>query len=182
MLKAIKSHISNKFLLKAFANSGQTFANTARQDPYKSFNYRVTITGKKNFAKMGFQKVTGLQASTEASEYRDGNDSNLNVRKSAGLTSFEPVTLTRGMSEDKDMFDWYLLNTNTNGNSGQMDENMQCSVKIELMDRDRTVVKYWELIDAWPSEWSTGDFDAQSNDVMLENLVLQHNGIKHNSN
>lgn len=177
-LMEVKELLNRRFLITAFADSGLTFANTSRHDPYKTFNYRVTITGKKNFARAGFSKVSGLSASSEAVEYRDGDDSNLNVRSSAGLTSYEPVTLERGMSEDTDMFDWFSLNVNTNGNAGQADHNMQCSVLIELLDRDRTTVKSWELLDAWPSEYTTADLEATSNNIAIETLTFRHNGIK----
>ena len=35
----------------------------------------------------------------------------------------------------------------------------------------------YTLQKAFPSEYSIGDFDASSNDVVISTLVLQHHGI-----
>ncbi|MMZ51277.1 T4-like virus tail tube protein gp19 [compost metagenome] len=171
-------NLINKLLNTAYAESGLSFSNTERHDPYKTFNYRVTISGKKNFAKAGFNTVTGLKATTEAVPYRDGNDPNLSIGQSAGLVTYDPVVLSRGMSEDTDLFDWFNLNVNTAGNSGQADHNMKCTVKIELMDRDRVVVKTWELIEAWPVEYELPELNATANEVAIDRLTIRHNGIR----
>jgi len=167
----------SKFFMKVHANSGQSFAVTGRTDPYKAFNFRVTITGKKNFAKFGFTRVTGLKATTDVVEYRDGNDLSITPRKSAGLVKYDPVTLERGMSEDTDMMDWLQLNARTNGSGASNDSQMLCTVKIELLDRDRAVVKTWELLDAWIADYEIGELDASSSAVLIERMVINYNGM-----
>lgn len=163
-----------KLFLNVFADSGQAFASTERHDPYRNFNFKVTITGKKVFAKAGFQKITGLKVKTDVIEYRDGNDKQLTPHKLAGLVKFDPVTFERGMSEDGDMFDWLYLQTKANPN----DDGHKVTILIELLDRNRKAVKAWELTEAWISDYETGDFDAQGNGVMIERMVIQHEGLK----
>lgn len=158
--------------MNVFANSGQTFASTERQDPYKNFNYSVTIVGRKNFAKAGFNKITGLKFKTDVVEYRDGDDVQLSLSKSAGLVKTDPVTFERGMSEDMDIADWMSKVAGSN------DEGVKSTIIIELKDRARNGGKKWELRNCWISDYETGDFDAQGNAVMLERMVIQHEGIK----
>jgi phage tail-like protein len=165
-------------LRKAYANqfgSGQTFADTQRHDPYKAFRFLVEISGNMVFAKAGFQKASGLKMSTEAIEYREGGDS-LTVSKTPGLTTFEPITLERGMSEDVDMWEWaskiFSMDEYNQSN------NFRANVKIKLLDREGNVVKTWEVPNCWVSRYETSDFDAQSNNVMIETLELQHEGFK----
>jgi phage tail-like protein len=173
MLNAIK----NKLIIPhiAFASghgSGQTFANTARYDPYKSYKFLVEISGNRLFAKAGFQKCTGLKATVDVTEYREGGDE-LTVSKTPGLTKFDPITLTRGMSEDVDMWNWAYESIYGTDQSPKY----RAHVTIKLQDRDGTIVKTWNVPNAWISEYSTGDFDASGDAVMLENIILQHEGF-----
>lgn len=167
-------NILDKLLMEVFADSGQTFASSERHDPYKNFNFSVTITGKKVFAKMGFQKITGLKLKTDVIEYRDGDDASLTPHKSGGLVKSDPITFERGMSDDTDIYDWMTMQSQTAPN----DEGHKCTILIELKDRGRGVVKAWEIREAWISDYETGDFDAQGNAVMLERMIVQHEGVK----
>lgn len=165
--------LKNLFL-NVQADSGQTFASTDRHDPYRNFNYVVTITGKKVFAKGGFQKITGLKLKTDVIEYRDGNDKQLTPHKMAGLIKFDPVTFDRGMSDDEDMFNWIYQQAKQNPN----DDGHKVTITIELQDRGRQGKKAWELQEAWIADYETGDFDAQGNGVMIERMIIQHEGLK----
>lgn len=168
-----------KILREALASglgSGQKFADTQRHDPYKSFRFTVEISGHMVFAKAGFQKVSGLQMSTEVVEYREGGD-NLTVSKSPGLTKFEPITLERGMSEDNDMWNWASKLFDMDRTEHDT-VKYKANVKIKLKDRNGVVVKAWEIPNAWISRYETGEFDAMGNNVMLETIELQHEGFK----
>jgi len=158
--------------MTAHGASGQKFASSERHDPLRNFNYRVTISGKKNFARAGFQKVTGLKIKTDVIEYRDGDDEQLNPHKLAGLVKSDPITLERGMSEDVDMWSWIVQQIKSN------DDGHKCTVKIELLDRARNGARAWELRECWISDYETGDFDAQGNGIALDRMVIQHEGIK----
>lgn len=157
------------------ADSGQKFGSTERHDPYRDFNFRVTITGKKTFAKAGFNKVTGIKVKTDVIEYRDGADKQLTPHKLSGLVKYDPITLERGMSEDTDMWDWLFLQVTSN------DNKHKCTVIIEVMDRDnKKAVKKYEVLEAWISDYETNDFDAAGNNVAIDRMVIQHEGIKFN--
>jgi phage tail-like protein len=171
--------ILSVLFLTVLANSGQTFADTKRHDPYKGFNFRVTISGKKNFAKYGFQKVTGLKVKTDVVEYREGNDTQLNPHESFGLVKYDPITMERGMSEDKDMHDLIQLNVKTDQTGGGNESDAAIDVKIELLDRARNVAKSWTLLEPKIFEYETGDFDAQnSTNVIVDRMVIRHEGWK----
>lgn len=161
-----------KMFMNVNADSGQTFASTGRHDPYRNFNYKVTISGKKIFAKSGFNKITGLKLKTDVIEYRDGNDSQLTPHKLSGLVKHDPVTFERGMSEDADIWSWVIQQIKSN------DDGHKATITIELLDKARNGVKKWELLECWVSDYETGDFDAMGNGVMIDRMVVQYEGIK----
>lgn len=161
-----------KLLQRANADTGTTFSEVNRHDPYRNFNYKVQIVGAKVFAKAGFSKISGLTAKTDVIEYRDGDDSQLTPHKTAGLIKTDPVTFERGMSEDLDAWDWMVMSANSN------DENHKAEISIELLDRGRNGVIRWTLKECWVSDYETGEFDALGNAIMVEKMVIQHEGIK----
>ena len=71
-------------------------AKPNRYDPYKNFKFRVKWDGR---YVAGVSKVSALTRTTEVVEHRDGGDPST-VRKSPGQTSFEAITLERGVTHD----------------------------------------------------------------------------------
>lgn len=158
--------------------SGQTFiGNTSRYDPYKAFRFTMDITGNMTFSKAGFQKITGLKMKTDVIEYREGGDDVTKI-KTPGLVSFEPLTCSRGMSDDMDMFTWATKSYLPNDSSSRNDADCRAQVSIRLKDRDGVDKRQWDILSAWISEYSTGDLDAESGKVMVESMILQHEGWK----
>jgi phage tail-like protein len=172
-------NIIDKILREAQAMaSGLTFADTNRNDPYKSFKFEVTISGNMVFAKAGFQKVTGLKMETDVVEYREGGDNNT-VSKTPGLTKFDPITLERGMSEDVDMWNWAskMFSIDGDANAG-LDPTFRANMQISLKDRNGVIVRTWTIPNCWVSTYETGEFDAMGNSVMIERIIVQHEGFK----
>lgn len=158
--------------------SGLKFSDTNRYDPYKAFKFEVTISGNMVFAKAGFQKVSGLKMSTDVTEYREGGDNNT-VSKIPGLTKFDPITLERGMSEDTDMWNWAIKLFNLDGDTGVAESpSYRANMEIALKDRNGKVVRKWQVPNCWVSKYETGDFDAMSNNVMIEKIEVVHEGFK----
>jgi phage tail-like protein len=169
-MKIVKA-IADRFVREVHATSGQTFADSSRHDPYKEFAFLVEITGNNVFAKAGFSKASGLKMSMDVIEYREGGDNNTFTR-TPGLAKFEPITLERGMSEDGDMWAWAKKVFDS-------DPTYRANMIVKLLDdRDRkTVVKQWEFKNVWVSDYETGDFDASSQNVMIERLTVQQEGF-----
>src|SRR5262245_17697774 len=76
--------------------------NTHRFDPYKNFKFRVKWDGR---YVAGVSKVTALKRTTEVIEHREGGDPS-SARKSPGKTKYEPVTLERGVTHDREFEKW----------------------------------------------------------------------------
>ena len=65
-----------------------------RNDPLRNFRFRLEIGG---INEAHFSEVTGFDISTDAIDYREGDDPT-HVRKLCGLTKFGNVTLKRGIT------------------------------------------------------------------------------------
>ena len=156
------------------------------KDVYRGFKFEVTVGSADFFARSAFQKVSGLKTSIEVVDYREGNMPD-RMEKLAGMITYDTVTLERGISYDDDFVKWIkgvtdvvtqgdLLRSSTTTDVGT--GTYRKDVTIKLYNKQGLKVKEWQLMGAWPSEYSIGDLDATSNDVLITTLVLQHHGIK----
>ena len=79
--------------------------NAHRVDPYKNFKFRVQWDGR---VVLGVSKVSPLKRTTEVVPHRDGGDNSSDL-KSPGRTSYEAVTMERGITHDLEFEAWANL-------------------------------------------------------------------------
>jgi phage tail-like protein len=132
-----------------------------REDPYRAFNFRIEID---RAPVAGFRECTGLSATIELFEYRNGDDLELSPRKLTGLRKFGNITLRRGFTTERSLWEWYrnLLNGVTDRRNGA----------IVLVDEAREDVLRWNFSNGWISRWAGPAFNATSNDVAIEEVEL----------
>ena len=149
----------------------------SQEDPIKVFRFRVRVDG---FVRAGFTKVTGFKRTTEQSKYREGGD-NETFQVSAGLTSYGPITLTRGLivgssrGGDDDMYDWaeQVMSVAGGGNAA----NYRKDLDIEQYNAQNVRARVWTVVNSWPAEVEpTSDLDGSSSENAVESMVLAHEG------
>lgn len=137
-----------------------------RIDPFRNFNFLVDLDG---IALVSFTECTGLGSTTEIIETREGGD-NTTVHKLPGKTTFSDITLKRGLTTSKELWEWrqQIINGNVVRRSGA----------IVVFDvANHTEVARWNFRDAWPTRWEGPAFNAKGNDVAIDTLVLAHEGL-----
>ena len=144
-------------------------------DPYRNFKFEVEVAG---FTRAGFSMVEGLNQSIEIVEYREGGE-NETPRKMPGQSTYENLSLARGMSDDSDFLDWIQQLFNLDNTEGIQDAgDYRKTITIYLKNKSGERVKKWVAYRAWPAEKQNSSLDAQGNDVMIETLILAHEGLK----
>src|SRR3977135_4443833 len=104
--------------------------NINRFDPYKAFRFLVYFEGSTDPV-AGISKVTGLKRSSDAIEYKEGG--NAIIRKGLGRTKYEPITLERGVTTDKDFEDWAnAAQVLDKGAPSQSLKNLRKEIRIDL--------------------------------------------------
>src|SRR5205823_14429002 len=74
-----------------------------RVDPYSSYNFAVELD---SVTRAGFRECSGLEDSQNATEYREGTDKNQAARKQPGLVTHGDITLSRGITSGRQLWDW----------------------------------------------------------------------------
>ena len=153
----------------------QFSVNAQRFDPYKNFKFRVKWDGR--FV-AGVSKVSALKRSTEVVEHREGGDPS-STRKSPGRTSFEAITLERGVTHDTEFEGW--ANRVWNFGSGLGAEvslkNFRKDLIIDVYNEAGQLVLAYKVFRAWVSEFQAiPDLDANANAVAIQTLKLENEG------
>jgi phage tail-like protein len=147
--------------------------NTHRQDPYKSFKFRVLWDGK---VIPGISKVSGLNRVTEVVDYREGGDAG-NIKTTPGTTVFEPVILERGVTHDQEFEKWANLVFSPEGDGGVSLKDYRKDIIIQLLNLQGVPVMAFFVYRCWVSAYRPlSELDAQGNCIATERLVLQHDG------
>jgi phage tail-like protein len=150
--------------------------NQNRFDPYKGSRFMLKWDGR---YVAGVSKVSALKRTTEVIEHRDGGDP-LGMRLSVGSHKFEPITLERGVTHDPEFANWASLVwqfTNPRGNQMAL-ANFRKDVTLELHNEAGQIVKAYQIMRAWVSEYSAlPELDANSNAIAIESMVMQHEGF-----
>jgi phage tail-like protein len=132
-----------------------------REDPYRGFNFRLEIDGS---SVASFRECSGLSFTTDAVEYREGTDVPLHVRKLTGLRKFANISLRRGMTQNRELWDWYrnVLNGEEDRRGGA----------VVLQDEQHADVLRWNFEGGWVSKWEGPALNATSNDVAIESIDI----------
>jgi phage tail-like protein len=139
----------------------------ARLDPYASYNFSVELD---NITRAGFQTCSGLGDSQVAGTYREGTDPFLGVRKLPGLVTYSDVTLNRGFTNDRKLWDWRQAAA-----KGAVERH---DISITLLDDVGTPKITWNLYEAWPRAWSGPSLDATADELAIEQLVIAYERIE----
>lgn len=133
----------------------------------KKFAFLIEIDG---FTYFGFSKCSELKCEVaEITHYEGGT---LIPNKSAGRLKFGDITIERGATRDVDMFLWFGNVANAPANIGLTEVGYKRHMDIIQLDRDGTPLKRWSLFNAWPKEFTAGEWDNNVDENVVEKLVL----------
>ena len=149
--------------------------NQSRLDPYKNFKFRVKWDGR---YVAGVSKISALKRTTEVVEHREGGDFNF-MRKSPGQVKFEPITLERGVTHDKEFEQWAnKVWQHGRGLGAELSlKDFRKDLIIELYNEAGQLALAYRVYRAWVSEFTAlPELDASANAVAIQTLVLQNEG------
>jgi len=153
----------------------QFTVNAQRFDPYKNFKFRVKWDGK---YVAGVSKVSALKRTTEVVKHREGGDPSTD-RKSPGRSTFEALTLERGVTHDKEFVQWankvWQVNVGLGAEISLKD--FRKDLILEVYNESGQVALAYKIYRCWVSEYQAiSDLDANANAVALEHVKLENEG------
>jgi phage tail-like protein len=151
----------------------QFTVNATRFDPYKSFMFRVKWDGE---YVAGLSKMSALKRSTEPVVHREGGDPS-HERKSPGKSTFEAVTLERGVTHDP-AFERWANSVHSLKNPISL-KNFRKDITLDVFNEAGQKVLSYLLFRCWVSEFQTfSDLDAATAAVAIETIKLEIEGFE----
>jgi phage tail-like protein len=167
-------------------------ARSAQFDPIDSFRFSVEVldaAGQSVLSRAGFASCTFPSETTGEITYREGQYRDA-MEKSAGLTVYNNITLTRGMTNDQDFYVWVEAHkkhaSNVRGSNGAFTANdtrptddasneYRRTIRITVLNRDSTPAKQYTLYNAHVASFQPGDnLDATSEAKIMSSLELRY--------
>ena len=146
--------------------------------PLTKFAFEINIGGFTG--NVSFQGMDGMGATIATMKFRDGNSNKFYEQSRPTLTSYDPVTLKKGMfSGDTDLFDWF-----SNVSQGSMFSDMR-TVTInlsELTGGGRTHMFTWTLEKAFVTKFTPSNLDGEAeSEIAIEEVELTYQSFSMNA-
>ena len=145
--------------------------------PLTKMNFLVRVSNVEGTA--AFSQVTGIDASVDVIEFRQGNANSLAPVKIPGLVKHGNITLRFGYTLDSAFKTW--IQECVSETRGEMPRN---DVQIELIDINGgapqalatavTGTRVWLLTQAWVTKYTGPELDAKTSDVAIESVELAY--------
>lgn len=156
--------------------------------PLPVFRFRVEFTISGSGGKEGkllcagsFSECGGLEATMEPKTIKAGGH-NYGTFQRSGRVSFATVVLKRGITKNRDLWNWFHLV----GNGAYA---YRLDAKVSLLDFDKrnekektedptqAPVMVWEMKNALPTKFKAADFNSTFNQIAIEELHFVHEGL-----
>jgi len=139
----------------------------ARVDPYRGYNFKVEIDG---ISRNGFRECSGLDATSDPIDYREGTQKTYSPLKLPGQTKYSNIVLKWGITDDHALWEWRkkTIDGKTERKNGS----------IVLMNEDGEEKVRWNFVEGWPTKWVAPSMNATANEVAIETLEIVHEGIQ----
>lgn len=145
--------------------------------PWTSMNFLVTVDGIN--ATAAFSEASGMDASIEAIEFRQGNSGSFSPVKVPGLVKHGEVTLKYGYTETNAFRDWAMACISDT----RAQKMPRHDVKIELLNATEglkggnTITQgkssnQYILRDAWISRYTAPEMNALQNEIAIESVEI----------
>ena len=151
------------------------------QEPLKTFRFLVEVESEDNRIVAAFSNFSGVSMKIDMVSYRSGAEIRGVTDDIPALTSFERVTLTKGVIGDNEFLEWIQavapgLTEAPTGKSKYRTINI-----VALDDKGERAVT-WSLLDAIPVEYRLGSMDSTNSAVLSETIEFAIGGFKRETN
>jgi phage tail-like protein len=154
-------------------------ANPSRLDPYKNSRFLVYLdTSTTPMAEV--IDVSCLAWDTEVVSERSGGESNHAIL-APGTTTFEPVVLTRGVTQDNTLADWAneVIEFDHGIAIGPSLKNLRKEVRLVLLNEEGQPAIAYILHRCWPSRYQPfGLLNAGHPGTLIESITIQYEGFE----
>ena len=119
-----------------------------------------------------FASATGFNNSSEVITHMAQDAQGRSVlQKIPGGTTYDDLTLSRGITDDKALWDWRqkVLDGDVEG--------ARANGSVIMYSQDGKEVARFNFTNGWPSNWKGPDVSADDQSVAIEEITIAHEGL-----
>jgi phage tail-like protein len=147
--------------------------NANRIDPYKTSNFVLWWDNK---AVLGVMKASALKRTTNVITHRSGGDNSVD-HKTPGRTTYDAITLERGITWDLDFEAWANKVYPYAGDAAMDLVNFRKECALEVLNEKGQVARRFFLHGCWVSEYQAAPaLDSSANAIAIESIKLEMEG------
>ena len=118
-----------------------------------------------------FTGCSGLGLEFDVINFKQGDGAKVVQVKRPGKPKYSEVVLKRGFTSSTKLYDWFDEVVKAK------DATPYKTASIVIFDRNATEVARFNLEACWPSKLSVSDLQSGSDEVMVEEITMQHEFI-----
>ena len=134
---------------------------------HKKFKFIIEVNGIQSSE---WEKCSKLEAELAVAERNEGGRAL--PTKNLGRAKVTDLTLMRGATLDKDIYQWFKQCLDLVSDTGLLDSEYKRDLDIVVQDRDGSTIKRWRCYNAFPIKFSPGEWDNTSDDDLMEEVTL----------
>ncbi|MEG2104793.1 MAG: phage tail protein [Oscillospiraceae bacterium] len=148
--------------------------------PLTKMNFLVSVDEVTGVA--AFSEVTGIDATVDVIEFRQGNSHSMAPVKIQGLVKHGNITLKMGYTRSQNFKEWVIACV-----SEHRGETPRRNITIEMIDigggvpasivEATTSDLIWVLKDAWVTKYTGPDLNASTSEVAIETIEIAYEEI-----
>ena len=142
--------------------------------PLKTFRFLVEVDGK---AVGAFTQFSGIKMEIRTIQARSGSDIRGVQEFVPVMTSFEPVTLTRGVIGDNEFLDW-IFSAAASKHTGPTGVRLMRDISVIALDDVGRRGVIWTLQDAMPIRYELSPMDSARSEVLSESVTFGVGGME----
>ncbi|HLP10613.1 MAG TPA: phage tail protein [Flavobacteriales bacterium] len=135
--------------------------------PPVGFHFRVDFDGIPSGSDIGFQTVTGIDATVPNSETHEEGGENRFVHRLPNRATYGDLVLKRGMLINSQLIEWFR-------DAIERFKFSPRNITVTLLNEKHEPLQAWRFINAWPTKWAIDGFDAQNNGIMVDNITFSY--------
>jgi len=141
--------------------------------PPVCFHFKVEFIGVQGMdAEQRFQEVSGLSFEIQTEEMVEGGENRF-AYKLPKRAKYPNLVLKRGLQTNSALLAWFKSAMDTYFTVTTYDFK-PADLLITLMDEADQAVAIWNVVQAYPLKWSTADFKAMDNAIVIETFELAY--------
>ncbi|MCL3861854.1 phage tail protein [Actinotalea sp. K2] len=123
-----------------------------------------------------FREVKGLELTVDIEQYVEGGQNQF-VHKLPGTMRWPNIVFTRGMVASDALFAWVTTSAGE-GFAANGNKVVRSTAAITAMSYTGERLRAWEFDDAFAVRWAGPEFSVDSDEQLVEQLEVAHNGFR----